>query len=264
MQESMFTGLFAALTAEHRMNNIANNLANVGTSGYKRDVLAFKDTMIQFAHDQIMEPILTVRSKPLFPEPQLAARVRLAVAETDYSQGSMQVTGNPLDVAIAGDGFFRYQTPRGDFLSRNGSFVLDAEGQIKTKQGWPVLSESGGPITIPPGARNIHIDFEGRVFADGLEAGRLAVVTAHDKTNLEKLGGNMYRPRPDTNVDELADAYANGALINQGYLEAANVDVVPEMVAMIETHRFFEATQKIMQSSDAVDREVISKVGRAR
>lgn len=264
MQESMFTGLFAALTAEHRMNNIANNLANVGTTGYKRDVLAFKDTMIQFAHDQIMEPICTVRSKPLFPEPQLAARVRLAVAETDYAQGSMQVTGNPLDVAIAGDGFFRYQTPRGEFLSRNGSFVLDAEGQIKTKQGWPVLSDGGGTIDIPAGTRHIHIDYEGRVFADGAEMGRFAVVTAHDKTNLEKLGGNMYRVRPGANVEELDDAYVNGALVNQGYLEAANVEVVPEMVAMIETHRFFEATQKIMQTSDAIDKEVISKVGRSR
>ena len=264
MQEGMFTGLFAALTAEHRMNNVANNLANVGTSGYKRDMLAFKDTMIQFAHDQIMEPICHVRSKPLFPEPQLAARVRLAVAETDYSQGSMQVTGNPLDVAITGDGFFRYQTPRGEFLSRNGAFVVDGEGQIKTKQGWPVLSDGGEPITIPEGTRNIHIDFEGRVFADAVEVGRFAVVTAQDMKNLEKLGGNMYRPRPGTNVEELTDAYQNGALVNQGYLEAANVEVVSEMVAMIETHRFFEATQKIMQTADAIDREVISKVGRSR
>jgi len=169
-----------------------------------------------------------------------------------------------LDVAIAGDGFFRYQTPRGEFLSRNGSFVLDAEGQIKTKQGWPVLSDGGGTIDIPAGTRHIHIDYEGRVFADGAEMGRFAVVTAHDKTNLEKLGGNMYRVRPGANVEELDDAYVNGALVNQGYLEAANVEVVPEMVAMIETHRFFEATQKIMQTSDAIDKEVISKVGRSR
>ena len=264
MQESMFTGLFAALTAEHRMNNIANNLANVSTSGYKRDMLAFRDTMIQFAHDQIMEPMCTIRSKPLFPEPQLAARVRLAVAETDYSQGGLQVTGNPLDLAIAGDGFFRYLTPQGEFLSRNGAFVLDGEGQIVTKQGWPVLSDGGSAISVPPGTRSIHIDFEGRVFADGDEVGRFAVVTVDDKTNLEKLGGNMYRPRPNVNVAELPDAYAGGALVNQGYLEAANVDVVTEMVAMIETHRFFEATQKVMQSSDAVDREVISKIGKGR
>ena len=264
MQEAMFTGLFAALTAEHRMNNVANNLANVSTVGYKRDMLAFKDTMIQFAHDQIMEPVCTIRSKPLFPEPQLAARVRLAVAKTDYSQGSMQVTGNPLDVAIAGEGFFRYQTPRGEFLSRNGAFVLDGDGLIKTKQGWPVLSDGGGPIVIAPGTRNIHIDNEGRIFADGTEAGRFAVVTARDERNLEKLGGNMFRVRPGANVEELDDAYANGALVNQGFLETANVEVVQEMVAMIETHRFFEATQKIMQTSDALDREAITKVGRGR
>ena len=264
MQEGMFTGLFGALTAEHRMNNIANNLANVTTVGYKRDVLAFKDTMIQFAHDQIMEPICHVRSKPLFPEPQLAARVRLAVAETDYSQGSMQTTGNPLDVAISGDGFFRYQTPGGEYLTRNGSFVLDAQGQIVTKQGWPVLSDGGGAINIPEGTRNIHIDFMGRVFADGTEQGRLALVTAEDKKNLEKLGGNMYKTRQGTNVEELDDAYQNGALINQGFLEMANVEVVSEMVNMIETQRFFEAVQKTMQTSDAIDKEAINKVGKAR
>ena len=263
MQEGMFTGLFAALTAEHRMNNIANNLANVGTSGYKRDVLAFKDTMIQFAHDQIMEPIANVRSKPLFPEPQLASRVRLAVAQTDFSQGSMQVTGNPLDVALTGEGFFRYNTPMGPQLSRNGSFVLDAQGQLVTKQGWPVAGDGGGPIIVPEGTRNIHIDFQGRVYADAVQVGALSVVHVPDMKNLEKLGGNMYKPRGNVNVEQMDNAYENGTLVNQGFLETSNVEVVSEMVNMIEAHRFFEAVQKTMQTADAIDKEAM-KVGRGR
>ncbi len=263
MQESMFTGVFGALTAEHRMNNIANNLANVSTNGYKRDVLAFKDTMIQFAHDQIMEPIANVRSKKLFPEPQLAARVRLAVAETDYVQGSMQATGNPLDVAISGEGFFRIETPQGQFLSRNGAFVIDAAGQIMTKQGWPVLGDAGGPITIPAGTKDVHIDAEGRVFADAVQVGTIALVTVDEPKNLEKLGGNMYKPRDNVAVAE-ADAYAGGARINQGFLETSNVEVVSEMVNMIEANRFFEAMQKLIQTSDSVDKEAIQKIGRAR
>ena len=263
MQESMFTGVFGALTAEHRMNNIANNLANVSTSGYKRDVLAFKDTMIQFAHDQIMEPIANVRSKKLFPEPQLAARVRLAVAETDYAQGSMQVTGNPLDVAITGEGFFRVQSPNGTFLSRNGAFVIDGEGQIMTKQGWPVLGDAGGPINIPAGTRDVHIDPEGRVFADAVQVGTFSLVTVDDLKNLEKLGGNLYKPRDNVAVAE-QDAYEGGARLNQGFLETSNVEVVSEMVNMIEAHRFFEAMQKIIQSSDTVDKEAIQKIARAR
>ena len=263
MQESMFTGVFGALSAEHRLNNIANNLANVNTSGYKRDVLAFKDTMIQFAHDQIMEPIANVRSEKLFPEPQLAARVRLAVAETDYTQGAMQVTGNPLDVAITGEGFFRIQTQEGTFLSRNGAFVVDGSGQIMTKQGHTVLGDAGGAITVPPGTRDVHIDAEGRVFADAVQVGTISLVNVDDASNLEKLGGNMYKPRAGVAVAE-DNAYTGGARLNQGFLETSNVEVVSEMVNMIEAHRFFEAMQKIMQSSDSVDKEAIQKVGRVR
>ena len=144
----------------------SNNLANVNTSGYKADKLAFKDTMQHFAHDFIREPLENLRSKPLFPESRLRSRVRLAVAETDFSQGSMNYTGNSLDFAISGEGFFRIQTPNGAFLSRNGSFCQNADGMLMTKQGWPVLGE-GGPITVPEGTRNIHVNSEGAVFADG-------------------------------------------------------------------------------------------------
>ena len=90
MQNAMFSGVFAALTSEHRMAVISNNLANVNTSGYKADKLAFKDTMQHYAHDFIREPLENLRSKPLFPEAQLRSRVRLAVGETDFSQGSMK------------------------------------------------------------------------------------------------------------------------------------------------------------------------------
>ena len=126
MQNAMFSGVFAALTSEHRMAIISNNLANVNTVGYKADTVAFKDTMIHFAHDFIREPLENLRSKPLFPEAQQRARVRLAVEKTDFTQGGMQYTGNPLDIAITGEGFFRIQTPNGDFLSRNGAFCQNA------------------------------------------------------------------------------------------------------------------------------------------
>lgn len=262
MQNAMFSGVFAALTSEHRMAVISNNLANVNTSGYKADKLAFKDTMQHFAHDFIREPLENLRSKPLFPEAQQRARVRLAVTETDFSQGGMNYTGNNLDFAIAGEGFFRIQTPQGAFLSRNGSFCQNADGTLMTKQGWPVLGD-GGPIVIPQGTRNIHVNSEGAVFADGGEVGRLDIVSVEDLTALEKVGGNLYRLRSGSTVGEV-DPRETGSMVNQGYLEAANVNAVTEMVNMIEVHRNFEAQQKMMQSSDAVDRELNSKVGKAR
>lgn len=175
MQNAMFSGVFAALTSEHRMAIISNNLANVNTVGYKADTVAFKDTMIHFAHDFIREPLENLRSKPLFPEAQQRAQVRLAVEKTDFTQGGMQYTGNPLDIAITGEGFFRIQTPNGDFLSRNGAFCQNADGTLVTKQGWPVLG-TNGPIQIPEGTRGVQINSEGRVFADGAEVAQLDLV----------------------------------------------------------------------------------------
>jgi len=261
MQAGMFSGLFAALTTEHRMNFIANNLANVNTRGYKRETQAFKDTMPTFAFDEIREPILNLKSKPLFPEPLNAARVRLAVSRTDFSQGAMQYTGNDLDVAINGDNaFFRVNTPTGQYLTRNGGFVLDGDGVLMTPQGYTVQGAGGG-IVIPPGTRHVQISGDGQVLADGAVIDQLALVSVDNPQNLEKMGGNLFRPRDGVQIAE-GNAYDNGARVEQGFTEAANVEVVSEMVNMIEVQRQFEAYQKVMQTSDTLDRSASEKVGR--
>ncbi|MDR1125626.1 MAG: flagellar basal-body rod protein FlgF [Deltaproteobacteria bacterium] len=260
MQNAMFSGLFGALSNEHRMNGIANNLANINTVGYKRDAMAFRDTFIMFAHDQIMEPVATVRSEKLFPEPHHAARPRLAVSRVDFEQGSLKGTGGPLDLAISGEGFFKYRTPQGDLYSRNGHFRLDSEGMLITEQGFPVLSD-GGEINIPAGISHLNIAEDGRIFGDGALLGQLTVVNVADAgENLEKMGGNTFRPRGGAEPEELEFE----GVLAQGFLEMPNVDVVYEMVNMIEAQRQFEAYQKVMQTSDAMDREATTKVGRNR
>lgn len=260
MQQTMFSALFGALTTEHRMNFIANNLANVNTTGYKRDCLAFKDTMAHYAHDEIREPIAHTRSKPLFPEPLNMARVRVAVSHTNFEQGAVQHTGDPLDLAITGNAFFKVTTPTGDYYTRDGHFVRSAEGVVMTPQGWP-LQGAGGDVTLPEGTRDVHISHDGQVQADGVNVDSVALVTVDNLKNLEKLGRNLYRPRPGVEVAE-EDALPGGARVLQGFLEKANVEVVSEMVNMIETNRQFEAYQKVMQTSDAVDKDAISRVGR--
>lgn len=259
MQNGMFSGLFGALTNEHRMNSIANNLANVNTTGYKRDTLSFRDTFIMFAHDQIMEPVANVRSEKLFPEPKHLARPRLAEARTDFSQGALKTTGGPLDVAISGDGFFTVRTPEGDYYSRNGHFRLTPEGTLITEQGFPVLGD-GAEINIPAGTTNVVIAEDGRIFADNELVGQIGMVSVDDPAKLEKLGGNMYRARQGAQVGEIE---TTGFMV-QGFLEMPNVDVVYEMVNMIEAQRQFEAYQKVMQTADSVDREAITRVGRNR
>ena len=260
MQDGVFSGLFGALTTEHRMNMIANNLANVNTHGYKRDTVAFKDTMSYYAHDEIREPLMNCRSKPLFPEPKNLARPRLAVSQTDFAQGSLHYTGNPLDVAIAGDAFFKFETPQGEFLSRQGGFLLSADGTLVTPRGYPVMGTAGN-IVIPQGTRHVHIAEDGQVFADDVPLGAFALVTVTDPRSLEKQGHNMYRLRQGSSDAERPIAPGE-AKVAQGYMEKANVEVVYEMVNMIEVQRLFEAYQKVMQSSDTLDREAISKVAR--
>ncbi len=258
----MYSALFGALSNEHRLNSIANNLANVNTTGYKRDMLAFRDTFVMYANDVIMEAKDSIRAKEMFPDPVHIARPRIAVAQTDFQQGGLKVTGAPFDVGISGSGFFKLETPDGIFYTRNGHFRLTAEGTLISEQGWPVMSE-GGNINVPAGYKNINIAEDGRLFADGTLIGQIALVDVEDPNALEKLGGNLYRARPGAGAVAEQEV-TERSWMAQGFLEAANVDAVYEMVNMIEAQRQFEAYQKVMQTSDTIDREATTKVGRGR
>jgi len=262
MQNAMYSALFGALSNEHRMNSIANNLANVNTTGYKRDLLAFKDTMLMYAHDHIMEPVASIRDEKFFPDPQHLSRTRIATSVTDFQQGGLKVTSAPFDLAINGEGFFKVDSPDGEYFTRNGHFTVNQEGTLVTEQGWPVMSE-GGPITMPAGFKNITIAENGRIFADGDEVGQVLLTTVDNLAGLEKQGSNLYRIRPGSEAAEVEIDPAR-TWVAQGFLESANVDAVYEMVNMIETQRQFEAYQKVMQTSDTIDREATTKVGRGR
>ena len=257
----MFTGVFASLTAEHRMAVISNNLANVNTAAYKPETLAFKDTMIHFAHDFIREPLENLRSEPLFPEQCLRARTRIATKETDFSQGSMQYTGNKLDIAIVGEGFYRVNTPQGQYLTRTSALSKGPDGTLVTPQGYAIQG-GGGNITLPPGVSNIHVSGNGTVFADGAALGQIDVVNLEDPQTLDKVGNNLYTA-PEGTV--FTDPRQTGTTkVSQGYTEAANVNAVYEMVKMIDVQRFFEAQQKVMTTADQVDKAVTGQIGKAR
>ena len=262
MQESMFSGLFGALTNEYRMANIANNLANVNTAGYKRDVISFKDTFRMFAHDVVMEPVNNIRSQKLFPDPQHMARPRIATSKTDFSQGAMKYTGNPLDIAIAGEGFFTFQANGENFYSRDGHFVLDSGGRLMTPQGFSVLGAGGTELSIPAGTKNVPLASDGTLFADAEIVGQIQVTTVDNLEGLQKVGQNLYRIREGSGAAEVEAPQRT--TLEQGYMETANVEVVYEMVNMIEAQRQFEAYQKVMQTSDALDREATTKIGRGR
>jgi flagellar basal-body rod protein FlgG len=273
MNESVYNAMFGALTQEHRLDVIANNLANVNTTGYKQDQLAFEDVFTKFAHDNIIESKPYLRAKNLFPEPDLFAKCRISGQFVDQSQGSLRRTGNTLDLALQGEGFFRVDTPEGIRYTRNGHFQVDQDGRLVDANANPVQA-GGGEVVLPPGARP-DIGLNGQIVVDGEIVGVLDVVTLDDPRNLEKVGQNYFRAKTENAVEvDVLPAQAEvpeegdtdlpvvRATVHQGFLEASNVNVVTEMVNMIEAQRAFEAYQKIMQNTQQADGRIMMAAGK--
>lgn len=259
MRDSMMNAMFGAMSNEIRMNMIANNLANVNTTAYKKDQVAFHDTFLRFAHDYMVDARPSLRDKEMWPKADLMAKPRLSDQKTDFSQGSLQVTGNPLDLALSGEGFFRVRTPDGDYLTRNGSFQLDSEGNLITEQGYQVLG-GGGAVTIPQGTSSVLIDSAGTIRADGQELATLDLVAVDDQRQLQKIGNNLFQVDPRGTATEVDP---EGLSVEQGFLEKPNVEVVTEMVDMIETQRAHQMYTKMMQGTGDIDDKLINTVGRA-
>jgi len=258
MQECVYNALFGALTQERRLDVIANNLANVNTTGFKRDGLNFRDVFVRMGQETL-EPFTPINAKPMFPKPDTFAQVRIGMELTDFADGGIQHTGNPLDFALQGDGFFKVQGPDGEYYTRNGSFKVSQDGLLITGAGHQVVSTAGGAIEVPQNA-SITANDRGEIFADGEFVNALQVVAVEELWTLEKYGENMFRARPGNQVNEVEPGNFSVA---QGYLENSNVNVVEEMVRMIETQRMYESYSKVVQSATDTEHKLVTEVGRA-
>jgi len=257
MRESMYSALFGAMSNELRLDSISNNLANVNTTGFKKEAYAFHDTFQRFAHDYLTDDRTSVRGKEIWPRAYVMARPRLSGQYSDQSQGSLQETGNALDVSLVGSGYFKVRTPEGDLMTRNGSFQLASDGRLITEQGYEVLGDGGTAIELPRDNR-VEIDANGRITADGVLLSQLDLVDVSDPRALEKAGKNTLRIKKDSNATEIP---TEGLSVQQGYLEKSNVEIVSEMVNMMEAQRAFEINQKLMTATDTMESLVINKVG---
>ncbi|MBT8763783.1 flagellar basal-body rod protein FlgF [Desulfohalobiaceae bacterium Ax17] len=260
MQQGMYTALFGSLTQEYRMNIIANNLANVNTIGFKKDKLSFRDVFKHYAADYV-NPKEALKDKILWPEAKVYGQTRIAESSIDFNQGAMRLTGNKLDLAIEGEGFFRVRTPDGQTAyTRNGRFQRDPRtGYMVTGQGFVLLGD-GGPIELPENG-DVVVTEKGQVVVGGEVVDNISLVSFNDLNGLEKLGRQLFRIKPGLNMAEIP---AEQAWVKQGYLEDSNVEVVQEMVSMIDTMRTFESLQKVMTSSQEEDQKVIREVGTVR
>jgi flagellar basal-body rod protein FlgG len=249
-----------------KLDTISNNIANVNTPSFKRDQQMFREYLT--ANEKPPEVIQVPKvpaSIESFYDMQGGDKsfVDSAGTYTDFSQGGMRHTGNPLDMAIDGKGFFEIATPSGLRLSRLGSFSLDGNGQLVTKEGWPVLS-AGGEGADPAsrtikasGLQQLTITENGDVYEGDNKVAKLSMVQVADLDGLQKVGNSLYQFKAGSSP-EVQDVASPS--LKQGYLEASNVNIVQEMTDMIATTRTFEATQKAIHAYDSMAEKLVNTV----
>lgn len=250
MMRSLYTASTGMYAQQMNVDTLAHNMSNVTTTGFKRQRVEFQDLLYQnirrpAANEDLIEPSGLA----------VGLGVRPAVSYTLFSQGNLQETNNPMDVAINGTGFFRIEVPGYDdyLYTRDGSIKIDAEGRLVTADGYYYV----GVDTLDAEAYDITIENNGivtyRVPGDEeiQEAGQLELATFVNPAGLQKLGGNLYQVTVNSGdpIDWDPEEDQSISLLS-GYVEASNVQIVEEMVNLITAQRAYEMNSKVIQSSD--------------
>lgn len=261
MHEGIYIAASGAFKQEQKLDVISNNLANLGTTGFKRDGLAFKEMIPPFTESAQLSASLSPQLKAFQSDPNVSY-VGVNDLYTDVSNGTSRQTGNPLDLALDGEGFFVVDSPQGQRFTRNGNLRLSGDGTLVTQEGYKVLGKEGKPIKIDTQGGNISINSSGGIAVkDGsqsIPAGDLQLVSFDDPAKLAKEGNGLFKIA-DASVKKLP---IENLTVQQGFLETSNVNSIEEMTNMIVTMRAFEAYQKIIQSIDEADDQAVNSIGR--
>jgi flagellar basal-body rod protein FlgG len=234
-----------------KLQAIANNLANVNTVGFKRDRVVFEDLFYQIEQ----QPGTQRADNAIAPSGvQLGNGTRVVGTQKDFATGSLQTTGQPLDVAIVGNGFLQVQRGDGSTgYTRAGQLQVDATGRIVNAQGLPLMPE----ITVPPAATAVTIGTTGVVSATlanvaaPQELGQLTLANFVNPTGLLALGDNLYQETAASGTPTESQPGSNGVgTLKQGAIEGSNVQVVEEMVDMIAAQRTYEMNTKVLTAAD--------------
>lgn len=243
MENSLLIGLSRQVALQRELDVVSNNVANLNTTGYKSDNSLFEEFLMPVASANNFAP----------------ADARLSYVQDratwhDLSQGSVQQTGNPLDLAISGDAFFVVQTPRGERYTRNGALQINATGELVTSEGHKVLGD-GGPITFQSGDTDITIGREGAIAVPGGTRGKLRLVTFAQSQLLQKDGSSTFSApqgvQPDT---------ALTPQVVQGAVEKSNVKAVIEMTRLIEITRSYTQVAAMLQQESDLRRSAIERL----
>lgn len=237
MDNAGYVGLTRIKGLDDELRAVANNIANISTTGFRAEKVVFAEVVV---------PVNSDGGSLSMAQPRAHF--------TDPSPGGLRLTGGTLDLAIEGDGYFQLQTGEGPRLTRAGNFVRTAEGVVVTPEGDTLLDAGGAPVVIPPGVADVAIAGDGTISADGEPVGQIGLFTAPPETMLRESG---VRFRADGAI-----APAQNARLAQGYLEESNVNPVVELSRMIEVQRAYELGQSLLDSEDQRLGEAIRTLGR--
>jgi flagellar basal-body rod protein FlgG len=258
MVRALYSAASGMSAQQTNVDNIAHNLANANTAGFKARRAQFQDLMYQ----TVVQPGAAAGQQSVVPTGlQIGLGTRTASNEIVFTQGSFSQTSNPLDLVIQGKGFFQVRRPSGELAyTRAGSFHLDRDGNIVTSDGNPVEPQ----ITVPADAQSISIAQDGTVSymqpnqTAAQQAGQIQLANFQNPAGLNSLGGSLYSPTDasgDATVGTPGGQEGMGSVM-QGYVEQSNVSVVEEFINLIVAQRGYEANSKVVQAADQMYQQV--------
>ncbi|PTW61775.1 flagellar basal-body rod protein FlgF [Breoghania corrubedonensis] len=245
MENAELIGLTRQTALKRQLAVIANNLANLNTSGFKNEKLLYEEYKMPVAK---MSEFPRRMDRPL-------SYVQDFSSFRDMRGGEIRMTGNPLDVAINGDGFFVVDTPEGERFTRAGNFQINGNGELVTMDGNTVQGD-GGPITFAPDETDISIARDGSISTNQGQRGRLRIVGFENESALNPVGSNLFA----TN-DALPPVDVVSPRVQQGALEGSNVEGVTEMTRMIEVTRAYRTVAQLMKDQNDLMTNAIQKLG---
>ena len=243
IENAQLISLSRQIALQRQMDVVANNMANINTTGFKAEEMLFEEYVMPVARD---------RSFPSADQP--LSYVQDWATMHNLSAGATVQTGNDLDVALNGDGFFAVQTPGGERWTRSGAFQIDNSGTLVDLNGNAILGE-GGPVRFGPEETGITIADDGTISTDAGAKGKLRLVEFANAQELQRDGANLFSggtPAPATNTR-----------VMQGFVERSNVSGVSEMAEMIRVTRAYESTASMTQRQDELRRTAIQRLGDA-
>lgn len=234
MDNTLYTTLNRQSGLLAEMQAVANNIANISTTGYRKERVIFAEHVHAFGQN---EPSLSMADA--------------TGRSTNLAQGPLSQTGGTYDFAIEGDGFFMIQAPEGQVLTRAGMFTPNDENILITNDGYPLLDLGGAPIAVPQGAEKIDLAVDGTLSADGVPFAQVGIFMPEDTNDLTRAGGTSFLV-----VDGIVDPVER-PVVMQGFLENSNVNPITEIARMIQVQRAYEMGQNFLNAEDERQRTAI-------